>query len=117
MKRRLSASIDDHMLEAAEAAVRDGRAPSMSALIQEGLQRQLDHLKRMEASDEFIAAFEDEFGAFEPGEMERLAAEFWAGVKTADEIIAERDSGRSENVPAAEGPTPEGKRAHARRAA
>ncbi len=89
MKRRLSASIDDEVLAAAEAAVREGRAPSLSALVEEALARQEAHAIRMRAMDGFIAAYEEEFGAFEPGEAETLASGLRASVRSAASILAE----------------------------
>lgn len=90
MKRRLSSSIDEHLLDAAEAAVRDGHAPSMSALVEEALKRQLQHTKRLEAWGEYMEAFNAEFGATSDEERDRLVREFKAGIRTADEILAER---------------------------
>ncbi|MFT4034328.1 MAG: ribbon-helix-helix protein, CopG family [Patulibacter sp.] len=92
MKRRLSASIDEHLLAAAEAAVRDGHAPSVSALVEQAIARQLEHAKRREAWAECMEAYEGEFGAFEPGETQRISDEFLAGVQTAAELLAEYDA-------------------------
>lgn len=100
MKRRLSASIDEQLLEAAEAAVRDGRAPSVSALVEDAIRRQLEHTRRLQAGEAFIEAFEDRYGAFEPGEAERLSADFWAGTKTAEEVLAEGASPAEGNATA-----------------
>jgi hypothetical protein len=75
MKHRLSASIDEDVFAAAEAAVRAGHAPSMSALVEEAMKRQVARTSRLAAMDEFIAAYEAEFGAFEPGEIDRIERE------------------------------------------
>lgn len=100
MKRRLSASIDEELLDAAEAAVRDGRAPSVSALVEEAITRQLEHTKRMQAMEHYVEAFEEEYGAFEPGEAERLSREFLAGARSARAILAEADAAAAAEVAA-----------------
>ena len=61
-KERLSASVDSDLLEAGVAAVAAGRAPSLSAWVNDALRRQADHDRRMSALDEFFAAFEAEHG-------------------------------------------------------
>ena len=61
-KRRLSASIDAGVLDAAELAVESGRAASVSAWVNEACQRQIDHERRLSAMDDFLTRFEAEFG-------------------------------------------------------
>jgi len=61
-KRRLSASIDAVVLDAAEMAVESGRAASISAWVNGACQRQIDHDRRLAAMDDFLAQFEAEFG-------------------------------------------------------
>ena len=61
-KHRLSATVDDDLRRAAELAVRDGRAPNVSAWVNEAMRRQVEHDARMRALDEFIAAYESEHG-------------------------------------------------------
>lgn len=61
-KQRLSASVDSDLLEAGVAAVAAGRAPSLSAWVNDALRLQADHDRRMSALDEFFAAFEAEHG-------------------------------------------------------
>ena len=61
-KRRLSASIDASIIEAAESAVASGRAVSVSAWVNEACERQIDHERRLAAMDEFLTHFEAEFG-------------------------------------------------------
>ena len=61
-KQRLSASVDSELLEAGAAAVAAGRAPSLSAWVNDALRLQADHDRRMIALDEFLAAFEAEHG-------------------------------------------------------
>lgn len=62
MKRRLSASIDEDLLAAAERAVEQGRAPSVSALVEEALAERIAHDQRLQAADEFFARMDDEWG-------------------------------------------------------
>jgi hypothetical protein len=61
-KQRLSASVDSDLLEAGIAAVAAGRAPNLSAWVNEALRRQADHDRRMSALDEFFAAYEADHG-------------------------------------------------------
>ena len=72
-KRRLSASVDAELVEAARAAVAEGRAESVSAWVSEALQRQRDHDRRLQALDEFIAGFEAEHGPISDEEMRAAA--------------------------------------------
>ena len=61
-KQRLSASVDADLVEAAHAAVAGGRAENLSAWVNEALRRQVDHDRRMQALDDFLAAYESEHG-------------------------------------------------------
>lgn len=61
-KRRLSASIDADLMAAAEEVVKRGAAPSVSSWVNEAFRRQLEHDRRLAAMDEFLVAFEAEFG-------------------------------------------------------
>jgi Arc/MetJ-type ribon-helix-helix transcriptional regulator len=87
MKRRLSASIDEELLASAERAVRDGRAPSVSALVEDAIAHELERTARLQAMDTFVASFQDEFGAFQPGEAETLASGLLASSRSADEAV------------------------------
>lgn len=78
MKRRLSASIDDELLAAAEAAVREGQAPSMSALVEDALRMQVEKSRRLAAMDEFIATLDEESGRPTDDEVERVMREWRA---------------------------------------
>jgi hypothetical protein len=69
-KVRLSATIDARLLSAAEAAVRRGDAASVSAWVNNAMELQLTHEKRLAALDEFLAAFEQEFGEITEAEIE-----------------------------------------------
>lgn len=76
MKRRLSASIDDELLAAAEAAVREGQAPSMSALVEEALRSQVEKGRRLAAMGDFIATLDEEGGRPKDDEVERVMREW-----------------------------------------
>lgn len=68
-KRRLSASVDADLLEAARMAVEEGQAENLSAWVNEALRRQVDHARRMRALDDFLAAYEAAHGAISEDEM------------------------------------------------
>jgi hypothetical protein len=68
-KRRLSASVDRELLEAAETAVKAGFATSVSAWVNDAFRRQIDHERRIVAMDTYLGAFEAEFGEISEAEM------------------------------------------------
>jgi hypothetical protein len=61
-RQRLSASVDARLLAAGHAAVAAGRAPNLSAWVNEALNRQVEHDRRTAALDDFLAAYEAEHG-------------------------------------------------------
>lgn len=69
-KQRLSASVDAELLDAAQAAVDDGRALSISAWVNEALRAKAEHDRRMRALDSFLATYEAENGVITQEEME-----------------------------------------------
>ncbi len=69
LKRRLSASIDAELLDAAERAVRSGTAASVSAWVNEAFRSKVAHEHRLAAMDEFLRAYEDDFGTITEAEM------------------------------------------------
>jgi hypothetical protein len=69
-KQRLSASVDSDVLEAAHAAVSDGRAPNLSAWVNAALHRQAEHDRRMRALDEFLSVYEAEHGLITDREIQ-----------------------------------------------
>jgi hypothetical protein len=69
IKQRLSASVDAEVLAAAHSAVEGGRAVNLSAWVNEALHRQADHDRRMQALDEFLAAYEAEHGVITDDEI------------------------------------------------
>ena len=73
MRSRLSATVDSELLEAAREAVAEGRAPSLSAWVNDALQRQLEHDRRMRALDEFLDGFEREHGTITDREIQEAS--------------------------------------------
>jgi hypothetical protein len=61
--------VDAEVLVAAEAAVAAGRAPNLSAWVNEALLRQLEHERRMEALDSFISSYESKHGSISEHEI------------------------------------------------
>jgi hypothetical protein len=72
-KERLSASVDAELLAIGHRAVAEGRADSLSAWINDALRLKADHDARLEAIDDFLAAYEDEHGAITDQEMHDAA--------------------------------------------
>ena len=68
-KQRLSASVSADLIHAAERAVAEGRAESVSAWVDEAMRRQVEHDERMRALGEFISAWEADHGAITEAEM------------------------------------------------
>jgi len=69
-KQRLSASVDAELLQAAQSAVEEGRAPSVSAWVNDALRLKADHDRRMQALDSFLAAFESRHGTITDTEID-----------------------------------------------
>ena len=61
-KKRISTSIDNDLILAAQEAVAGGRAESVSAWFNEALRRQVEHDRRLSALAEFVGLFEAEHG-------------------------------------------------------
>lgn len=72
-KGRLSASVDAELLAAAQAAVAEGRADSVSAWVNDALRLKAVHDRRLAALDAFVAEFEAEHGEITPEEMDAAA--------------------------------------------
>lgn len=73
LKQRLSASVDAALVEAGQRAVARGRAPNLSAWVNEALRLKLEHDERLEALAHFVAAFEAEHGELTSDEMATAA--------------------------------------------
>ncbi|MDA8317287.1 MAG: hypothetical protein M0010_19270 [Actinomycetota bacterium] len=69
-KRRLSASVDAELINAAHAAVEEGRAGSVSAWVNDALRLKAEHDRRMQALDLFLAAYEAEHGLVTEAEID-----------------------------------------------
>jgi len=68
-RARLSATVEAELLAAGRAAVAEGRAESLSAWVNNALRRQADHDRRMQALDDFLAAYEAEHGEITDDEI------------------------------------------------
>jgi hypothetical protein len=68
-RERLSASVEAGLLEAGRVAVAEGRAPNLSAWVNDALRRQAEHDPRMQALDAFIERYEAQHGAITDDEM------------------------------------------------
>ncbi len=75
-KERLSVSIDPHLVEAGRAAVEAGRSDSVSAWVNEALERQAAHERRLRALDELFGAYEEEHGEITVAEMDAARRRF-----------------------------------------
>ena len=73
MKERLSASVDADLVAAAQEAVAQGRAESVSAWVNEALRLKAEHDQRLRALEEFVTAFEAEHGEITEAEMHEAA--------------------------------------------
>lgn len=68
-KQRLSASVDAEFLRAAQLAVDEGRAASVSAWVNDALRLKSEHDRRMRSLDAFLAAYEAEHGVITDAEI------------------------------------------------
>jgi len=69
-KARLSVTVDTDLIDATKAAVAAGAAESISAWVNDALQLKLEHDRRLRGIDDFIAAYEAEYGEITDEEME-----------------------------------------------
>jgi hypothetical protein len=72
-KQRLSASVDADLMSAAHAAVDAGRADTVSAWVNDALRLRADRDRRLDALDDFLAAYEAEHGEISDEEMQEAA--------------------------------------------
>lgn len=82
-KRRLSASVDEDLIRAAEAAAKRGDVPTVSAWVNEALRQKLEHERRLLALAAFIGEFEAEHGEISDAELENAARRARARALTA----------------------------------
>ena|SRR5687768_955340 len=102
-KQALSATVDAEVLRAAESAVREGRAPNVSAWVNDAMRRKMEHEARMRALDAFIAAYEAEHGAITDEEIREATR------RTRARAVVVRGG-----VPRGTGPTPSQRRSRRR---
>lgn len=68
-KQHVSASVDAELMAAAQRAVAEGRAESISAWVNEALRLKADHDRRLQALDDFLAAYEAQHGEITEDEI------------------------------------------------
>jgi|SRR5450755_2093670 Arc/MetJ-type ribon-helix-helix transcriptional regulator len=72
-KQRLSASVDAELMAVAQDAVAGGSAESVSAWVNDALRLKADHDRRLQALDDFLAAYEAEHGEITDEDMRDAA--------------------------------------------
>jgi Arc/MetJ-type ribon-helix-helix transcriptional regulator len=80
-KRRLSASIDGDLVQAAERAVSEGRAENVSAWVNAALRLQAEHDERLRALDVFLGDYEAKHGSITSAEIDATARKMRAGAE------------------------------------
>ncbi|MGH3177534.1 MAG: hypothetical protein ACRDPF_27120 [Streptosporangiaceae bacterium] len=73
IKQRLSASVDAELMAAAQQAVTEGRAESISAWVNDALRLKTENDRRLQALDDFLAAYEAEHGEITEDEIQGAA--------------------------------------------
>lgn len=73
IKQRLSASVDAELVAVAQEAVASGQAENVSAWVNDALRLKADHDLRLQAVDEFLAAYEAEHGEITDEEIREAA--------------------------------------------
>lgn len=69
-KARLSVTVDADLVAASQAAVAAGEAESVSAWVNHALRLKIEHDRRLRGVDDFIAAYEAEYGEITDEEMD-----------------------------------------------
>jgi Arc/MetJ-type ribon-helix-helix transcriptional regulator len=72
-KQRLSASVDASLVDAAEQAVKRGRAKNLSAWVNDALRLKLEHDERLAALAAFVAEYEASHGVITDTDMRSAA--------------------------------------------
>ena len=93
-KQRLSASIDAELLDAAHAAVAEGRAASISAWVNDALLLKEEHDRRMQALDAFLAAYEAEHGEITEVEIDEAVRRARPRATVVRSALAKTDNTR-----------------------
>jgi hypothetical protein len=88
-KARLSATVDADLIAAAQAAVAVGESESLSAWVNDALRLKIERDRRLRGIDDFIAAYEAEYGEITDEEMDAAyrAARARATVVRGGEIV------------------------------
>jgi hypothetical protein len=94
-KARLSATVDADLIAASQAAVLAGEAESVSAWVNDALRLKVEHDRRLRGIDDFIAAFEAEYGEITDEDMDAAyrAARARAVVVRGGEVAGSGQSG------------------------
>jgi Arc/MetJ-type ribon-helix-helix transcriptional regulator len=94
-KTRLSVTVDEDLIEAGQAAVAAGEAESISAWVNDALRQKAERERKLRGLDEFIKAYEAEYGEISEEEMEAAyrTARARAIVVRGGEVL--RDAGGS----------------------
>ena len=74
-KARLSATVDDVLIRAAEEATKRGETSTVSAWVNEAMQLKLEHDRRLTALAAFISEYEAEHGAITARDREDAVRE------------------------------------------
>ena len=98
-KHRLSASVEADLVAAAEQAVSEGLAESVSAWVNLAMRRQVEHDRRLRALDDFIAAHEAAHGVITAEEIDSAVREARAtAIVVRPRIQGTRRSGSNRRV-------------------
>jgi hypothetical protein len=94
-KTRLSVTVDADLIAASQAAVAAGEAESVSAWVNDALRLKVEHERRLRGVDDFIAAFEAEYGEISDEDMEAAyrAAKARAIVVRGGQVVSDGHSG------------------------
>ena len=74
-KQRITVTLDRSLIDAAKAAVLDGRSESVSALVADALRARLEDDARLRDLREAVEAYESAHGAFTDEELATLERE------------------------------------------
>jgi hypothetical protein len=94
-KTRLSVTVDADLIAASQAAVRAGEAESVSAWVNDALRLKMEHDRRLRGVDDFVAAFEAEYGEITDEEMDAAyrASKARAIVVRSGQVVSDGHSG------------------------
>jgi metal-responsive CopG/Arc/MetJ family transcriptional regulator len=87
-KRRLSVTVDSDLLRAAEKAITEGKAATLSAWVNEALRAKIEHDRQLTALSEYIAEYEARRGEITGEEMSRAVR------RARSRAVVVRGSGR-----------------------